>query len=245
MYKAWAKGKTSRRCPFIEPSQKDRSTLTGIDGRLKQKAFDRLAVLRAYQRRLSSPGRLRTKARVIERFLDDFNSGTLRPDEPATSIRHLGRSTLYNWAQAYRKDRLPGLVPGYGVKTSTEKAVFRPLADPVEMKFPGRPRRNGKREFIGRLKRHWKIPPFECPIRLSIFYSMPIPPKTKMSRRMKMIRHQTSHIGKPNLDALNAFVVNCLTGIVFRDHSQIVHFSSSKQWDWWPQTRILVKPLAG
>jgi Holliday junction resolvase RusA-like endonuclease len=44
---------------------------------------------------------------------------------------------------------------------------------------------------------------------------------------------------------LNAFIVDCMTGIVFKDHSQIQQFYCEKKFDWWPQTRILIRPLPG
>jgi len=233
-----------RRLRFTEP-RKDRAVLAGITPRLKQIAYDRLAILRAYHRRLLKPRKPGTKTKVMRDFLGDFNSGALLPEGITGSITHIERSTLYNWDGFYRNSGLPALVPRYQIKSSTGRPTFRPLKRPIEIKFPGRPRRNGKAAFLARIKRRWKDPPLECPIHLSIFYSIPIPKKTKIPRRMKMLKHRISHIGKPHLDALNAFIVDCLAGIVFGDHSQIVEFHSGKKFEWWPQTRILINPLPG
>ncbi len=244
-FKTWGKKRTSKGGPWIEPPRKDRDALAGIDPRLKQIAFDKLAILRELHLRLSRLGKFKTKTAAMKGFIKDFNSGVLRPERSASSIRHVSRSGLYVWRKLYANGGLAALVPKYRTKQSTGKAIFRPLSNPVELKFPGRPRRNGKREFVSRIKRRWKIAPLGCPICLSIFYSMPVPKKTKMPRRMNLLNHRISHTGKPNLDALNAFTVDCLTGTVFRDHSQIVEVHSEKFFAWWPETRILIKALPG
>jgi hypothetical protein len=178
-------------------------------------------------------------------FLADLNSAALWPEGATGPIPHIERSTLYGWIELYRNGRFPALIPRYQIKSSTGRPTFRPLKRPIELKFPGPPRRNGKTKFLVRIKRRWKNPPLECPIGLSIFYSLPIPKKTKMPRRMKMLKGKISHTGKPNLNSLDCFIVNCLCGTVFRNPSQIVLRHSEKQFSWWPQTRILIKPLLG
>ena len=222
-----------------------RSVLKGVDPRLKQRAYDRLAILREYNFRLSKPREPKTKTKVRDQFLGDLNSGVLFSDGAMSRIRHVGRATLYYWDRAYKKGGLAALVPRYGVKPSTGKATYRPLAMPIEMKFPGRPRARGKKEFIARIKRRWKNPPLECPIRLSIFYFMGIPEGTRMAIRMAMLKGKISHKRTPNLDVLNRFVVKCMNGIVLKKHSQIVQFYSEKSFAWFPQIRILIKPLPG
>jgi Holliday junction resolvase RusA-like endonuclease len=147
--------------------------------------------------------------------------------------------------RVYAKDRLGGLVPNYRVKSGSGQPIYRPLIIPIEIKLPGRPKRSGKTEFTARISRHWRYLPLEGRVRLSVFYFFPIPKKTKMRKRMEMLRGRISHKGKPNLDALNAFVVDCLAGTVFKNHSQIVELHAAKSFAWWPQTLILIRPLPG
>jgi hypothetical protein len=66
-----------------------------------------------------------------------------------------------------------------------------------------------------------------------------------MVRRAKMLRHEISPRGKPNLDALNAFTVGSISGVVLKEHSQIVQFHSEKKFDDLAETRILVRPVSG
>ena len=237
-----SKRRTSKRRPWTFPPRKNRAVIGEISPKLKGKAYSKLAILRAYHHELSKPRKPKTKTGVMRNFLSLLNSG-LRFPEGFAEPGHVGRSTLYNWQKVYKAGGIAALVPGYKVKSKTGRATFRPLLNYIEMKFPGPPRRNGKYLFLPRIKRRWKNPPLECPICLSIFYSMPIPKGTKMEKRMKMLNHKISHIGKPNLDALNAFVLDCLSGIVFKDHSQIYQFHSEKGYGWWPEIRIMIRAL--
>ena len=244
IFKVWGK-RTIKKRPWVEEPKKDRRVLAGLDPRVRQIAYDRLAILREYHARLSKLGRPKTKKEVIESLLDDIESGIIWPDRPIRSIPRIGKSTLYNLDKAYLKDKLLGLVPRYKTKLLTGRATFHPLEKYVEMKFPGPPRRNGKTSFLARIRRRWKSPPLEGPIRLSILYSMPIPKGTRMPKRMKMLKGKISHTIKPNLDTLDAFIVDCMTGIVFKNHCQIVGLKSQKEYQWWPQTRVRMKALKG
>jgi Holliday junction resolvase RusA-like endonuclease len=237
----------SRRRRWTDPPRKDRAVLAGIDPRLKQRAYDRLSILREWHRRSSNPGKLKTKTEVTRKFLADFNAGMLWPEGALKFISHVSKSSIHGWNRLYRSGGIRALLSRYKYKgdPSTQRPVFRPAARPFEMKFAGPPRTKGKAAFTERIKRRWKWPPSEFPVRLAIYYSMPIPMKIKMGRRMKYFRSEISHTKRPNLDALNAFIVDCLTGIVFKSHSQIVQLHSEKQWAWWPQVRILIRELRG
>ena len=246
MFKVLAKDRFSRKRPWTDVSRENLSVLMGIDPRHRKIGLDRLALLREFQFRLSKPRKPKTKGKVIRDFLREVNSGILWPNASRSSIRHLGISTLYGWLKIYKKDRLAGLVPKYKTKLSKKaQATFLPLARPIELKFPGRPKRNGKAFFLERLRRRWERDPLEQPIKLTIFYSMAIPKGTKMQKRTRMLKHRISHTSKPYLSALDRFIVSCLSGVVFKDQSQIIQFHSQKDYEWWPQIRILIRALSG
>jgi Holliday junction resolvase RusA-like endonuclease len=247
IFEAWDRKKISRKPPSFDEPRKKRNALEGVDPRLKQIAYDRLAILREYNLRLLKPRPPKTRLKVMKKFLAELNSGMLWPDG-GKPIRHVRRATLYNWIWLYKNGRIAALVPRYsGYKTNLAggHAIFKPLIKPFKMKFSGPPRRNGKSYFIERIKRRWKFPPVECPIHLSIFYTMPIPKGTKMPRQMEMLKHKIGHTDRPHIDVLNAFVVDCLSGILFKNHSQIIQIHSEKHYGWWPQTEIFVRALKG
>ncbi|MFB3886038.1 MAG: hypothetical protein ACE144_12480 [Thermodesulfobacteriota bacterium] len=245
IFKTWGDKKIPKRRPGIPELPKKKSALEGIDPRLKQKALDKLSILREYQLRLSKRG-FRNKTKVQREFLEDFNAGALRPE--GMSIRHVSRGSLYNWLKCYKKGKIAGLVDHYSGRKkdqSSDEVKYKPLLAPVEMKFAGSPKRRGKAHFVERIKRRWDYPPVECPISLGIFYQMLVPRKTKMLKRAKMLKGKIKHTGKPTIKALNAFVIDCLRGIVFDDHSQIVEFYSKKEFGWFPQTRLVIRSFKG
>ena len=244
IYKLWEK-KVSRKRRIPGP-RKILSSLAGVNPKLKQKAYDHAMVVRKFQSLLLSKG-FKKKTELRKEFLADFNSGAAWSDGSKGSISKICNSTLYNWENLYRNKGLAGLVPRYKTKSSTQRTVFRHPCTYPEMKFPGQPRQNGRAKFLERIKRRWKGPPLEGPVDLKIFYSMAIPRKeiSRMKRRMRFIRHQIPHMGRPNLDTLNTFIIDSLSGIVFKNHCQIIRFHCEKEYAWWPQTRIRVRALKG
>lgn len=245
-FMAWKESRALRRRPFTSEPQKNRNILAGVDPRLRQISFDKLAILRELHHRLLKPRKTRTKGQVIRNFLIEFNAGILSPPGGIRILRHAGRSSLYAWEKTYQRDKLAGLVPKYKTKLSKkDRATFRPLTKPIILKFPGQPKRYLKTFFQQRLRRRWQGPPLEQAIKLNIFYSMAIPKGIEMPIRMKILKHQISHTGKPTLNALDCFIMNCLNSVVFKDPSQIIQFHSQKDYAQWPQTRILIKPLPG
>lgn len=208
-------------------------------------AHVRLAILKAYHEEISKSweaqdGRL--KEEVLAEFIALFNAGLILP-ETFRKLEHLSRSTIYSWDKLYREGGFVALIPGYEWKPRPGAAVIpiKLLSRLRKIVIPGAPNRRAKHEVLPLLSRGWEGPPLTCPIRLSIFYSMPIRKGTTMRRRMKMLKQRISHTGKPNLDTLNAFIVDCMTGIVFKDHSQIIGFSSQKEYRWVPETRIYIQ----
>lgn len=242
-YRAWDLKRRLRKLKFDEPRKK--RALEDVDPRMKQVALNRLAVLRELNLRIQARAKSRSKSKreVIENFLTDFNSGMLAPCGPdgVNFIRHLARSTLYLWQRKHKDGGLAALVPGYKIRVNMSgKATYRELNVPFEMKFPGPPRRNGKAFFIERIKRRWKHDPVDFPIKVALYYTVPVFRGASMELRRKMLKREVGHVGTPHLDALNAFVIGCLEGIVFKSHSRIIQLYSEKKIGWWPQTRVLI-----
>jgi Holliday junction resolvase RusA-like endonuclease len=73
---------------------------------------------------------------------------------------------------------------------------------------------------------------------------MAVPKGTRKPRRIKMLKGLIPHAGVPHLDSLNGFVVSCMEGIAFKDHSQIVEFKSKKAYHEVPKTTIYIRALS-
>ncbi len=203
----------------------------------------RLGILKFYRGEISKGGRPKREAQAD--FMSLYNAGLILP-ETFPKPKAISRSTLYNWDKLHRDYGFWGLIPKYRWKPKPGAAVIpiKLLSRIKEMVLPGPPKRRAKYEFLPEIRRKWKGPPFTCPIHLSIFYSMAVPKGTSMRRRMKMLKGRICHTGKPNLESLNAFLIDCLEGIIFKSHSQIQKFYSEKNYGWWPKTRIVIRALS-
>jgi Holliday junction resolvase RusA-like endonuclease len=222
-----------------------------IHPRAEEIAHIRLAILRTWRCELSKIEKPKTKTQVTIEFLELLNSGMLVPEGIIFKPRHVGRSSLYYWDKAYRQGGLKALAPRFKWKPGS-KAALVPInlgsnltSSLKKIKIPGTPGRRAKSDILSAIREQWKGRPIGGPIQIAIFYSMPIRKGTKMRRRMRMLYRKISHMGKPDLDRLNNFIMECLVGIVFCDHSQVVLFHSEKSFGWFPQTLIVIRALSG
>jgi len=207
-------------------------------------AHFRLSVLKAYHKEISK--RERPKGETIAEIIALYNAGLILPDILRGKPKFLSRGTIYNWNKAYREGGFLALIPKYRWKQKPGAAAI--LIKPLRTKkimLPGPPRRRSKYELLPEIRRQWGSSPLTYPIHLIIFYGIGIRKRTKMPRRMKMLRGEISHVGTPNLDNLNSFIVDCMTGIVFKDHSQIVEFHCAKRYVWYSKTVIYIRALPG
>jgi len=218
-----------------------------LHSRAEEIAHIRLAILKAWDRELKKIEKPKTKTHATLEFLQLLNSGLLIPEGMAFKLKHVSRATLYNWDKAFREGGFRALQPLFKWKPRSGAALIpiKPISSLKEIKIPGPPKRHAKDDALSWIREYWQDLPLECPVQIAIFYSMPIRKGTKMRRRMKMLNREISHTGKPYLDFLNSYIMDCLSGIVFHDHRQVLLFHSEKNYAWWPQTLIVIRPLSG
>ena len=210
----------------------------------KRTAYIRLGIVKALREAILTRGG-KSMGEVYAEVVALYNAGLILPEifpKPKT----ISRSSLYGWNRLHKKHGFLGLIPKYRWRFKSGAVVIPIKPSSYQKKtiaIPGQPRRISKYEILPKIRSQWNGPTLDGPIQLSIFYLMGIPKGTKMRRRTRMLRREISHIGKPNLDSLNAFMVDCVTGIVFKDHSQIVRFYSEKRFGWFPKIDISVQPL--
>lgn len=111
----------------------------------------------------------------------------------------------------------------------------------------------GRRSFNPRFKEkeyyQWKIKqkfsdkPFECPIRIQVFYMLPIPKSASKKKRIDMINNNERHTKKPDIDNLNKFLNDCLKEIVFVDDNQVFEMFSYKCYGEEPKTIVKIFPM--
>jgi len=85
---------------------------------------------------------------------------------------------------------------------------------------------------------------WEMPLSLDLIFFMPIPKSTSGVKKKQMANGVIGHIKKPDLDNLQKFVLDCLTGLVFKDDSQVCEIRAKKIYSSNPGTTIRLIPLA-
>lgn len=72
-------------------------------------------------------------------------------------------------------------------------------------------------------------PPLDCPLRLAITFLFPRP-KGHMGRHGVLPSAPLAHTVRPDLDKLTRSTLDALTGVLFRDDSQVCALTVSKVW---------------
>lgn len=81
--------------------------------------------------------------------------------------------------------------------------------------------------------------PFEGPLQVYMTFFMPIP-KTSNKRTLLMESGEIKHTKRPDLDNLEKFASDCLSGDAWRDDSQIVMSTTQKRYSRDPGTKITI-----
>jgi Holliday junction resolvase RusA-like endonuclease len=86
--------------------------------------------------------------------------------------------------------------------------------------------------------------PLLGPLEIDIVFYMDIPKKTSKVKKQQMIAGMMHHMHKPDIDNLLKWSLDCMTGLVYEDDSQIWKLSAYKLYGDTPRTAICVRPLA-
>ena len=91
------------------------------------------------------------------------------------------------------------------------------------------------------IKKQWKAPPLNCPLHMDMSFQMSLP--KSWSGKKKIENRGKPHIIKPDLDNLEKFALDALSGIVVEDDSCIFSIKSEKKYSETPKTIIKVIKL--
>ena len=130
--------------------------------------------------------------------------------------------------------------------------ILEITGNPIPQKRPRFSTRNGnvvtynsqkelKEQTQWQLKAQYRNEPLKFPVSVDLNFFMPIPKSTSKHLRRQMICGQYHHIKKPDLDNLEKFILDCLTGIVIIDDAQIVSKESRKMYAENPGTLIAIR----
>ena len=99
--------------------------------------------------------------------------------------------------------------------------------------------------FLWELRRQWKQAPMEIPLSLVCTFILPIPIGTSRKKTDLMARGIIFPNKKPDLDNFIKFSLDCMSGHVWRDDSQIIKIQAHKIYGQEPKTTISIFPVLG
>lgn len=95
--------------------------------------------------------------------------------------------------------------------------------------------------FILDLRQQWKEAPITGPVKLGLFFTMPIPRSTSKKDRIAMEMGEMKHTRKSDLDNLVKFVKDCCNQTVWIDDSQVYWLTAHKYYGLHPKTIIEIE----
>ena len=98
-------------------------------------------------------------------------------------------------------------------------------------------------KFLWEVRQQINESPYQGAISLVIRFYMPIPKSTSKKRSKLMEMGQIYHTKRPDLDNLEKFVSDCLSGEAWRDDSQVVHSDTKKMYSKEPKTEIWIMEI--
>lgn len=101
-----------------------------------------------------------------------------------------------------------------------------------------------KREqlYIGCLiKKQFNSEPLLLPCALDITFFMPIPKSFTKKQRDMIKKGKLLHKKKPDIDNMEILILNCMTGVVYKDDAQVYKVNKEKKYDENPRTEIVIK----
>lgn len=100
-----------------------------------------------------------------------------------------------------------------------------------------------KQKVLWQLRPQYSDEPFLVPLKLDITFYMPIPKATSSKKRQQMLTDFIKPMKRPDLDNLEKFYLDCLTGFLFHDDAQITDLHASKVYSLTPSVLIRVTPF--
>lgn len=79
------------------------------------------------------------------------------------------------------------------------------------------------------------------PLKIDVTFYMPMPKSLSKKKRDAMV--DTPHIKRPDIDNLEKYILDCLTGCAIIDDSLVYDMHSRKLWSDNPRTELIIETL--
>ena len=92
------------------------------------------------------------------------------------------------------------------------------------------------------IRAHYEEPPMTTPLAMEITFFMPIPKGTSKKKTTQMQTGFIRHMKRPDIDNLQKYILDTMTGHVYVDDAQIDSLNVRKQYSTNPRTVIEITP---
>ncbi|MBE3085173.1 MAG: RusA family crossover junction endodeoxyribonuclease [Bacteroidetes bacterium] len=99
-----------------------------------------------------------------------------------------------------------------------------------------------KENMRWKIKFEYRDKPLAMPLKIELLFAMPIPKSTSKIRRNAMLTNDMPPAKRPDADNLCKWFLDCLTGILYEDDSQIIELNIKKIYSEYPRTVIKAYP---
>ena len=123
----------------------------------------------------------------------------------------------------------------FGVPAPQKRARFHRIGKFVSTYDP---QRVDKKKIQWQLRSLYREEPIKTPVIVEVLFGLPIPQKTSKVKTRQMLQGDIVPMKKPDIDNLLKFILDCLTGILFDDDSQIIEVKAKKFYSETPRTVI-------
>lgn len=101
-----------------------------------------------------------------------------------------------------------------------------------------------KNSFRWQISSQFREPLIDVPVRVDLIFFMPIPGSSKKIQKRQMANGLIGHTKRPDLDNLQKFALDCLSGVVLKDDCLVCEIRAKKVYSHSPGTNIRIFPLS-
>lgn len=99
-------------------------------------------------------------------------------------------------------------------------------------------------QYRWQIRTDFNVPIYTIPMRIGATFYMPIPKATSKVRTSEMMANILRPMGRPDLDNMLKFILDCMNGIVYEDDSQVCELGTvEKRFGLEPKTVIRIEPI--
>lgn len=124
--------------------------------------------------------------------------------------------------------------------------------DPIPWKRPGLNKSTGAvydQQAKEKERYRWQIASqasehsLKGPLEIMVVFYLDVPKKLSRIKKQQMMSGLIHHMTKPDVDNLQKFILDCMTGIIYADDAQVWSITAVKCYSNSPRTTISVRPI--